>query len=86
VRAFRPNPGAQTAFGAESLKIWRAEVQEAKGTPGTVIKADEAIVVACGEQALAITELQRPGGKRLPVRQFLAGHPVAPGSRFGTPQ
>jgi methionyl-tRNA formyltransferase len=86
VRAFRPSPGAQTAFGEESLKIWRAEVVNLRGTPGTVIQADEAIVVACGEHALAITELQRAGGKRLPARQFLAGHRVAPGSRFGTRQ
>ena len=35
---------------------------------------DESLVVACGAGALALRELQRPGGRRLPVREFLAGH------------
>ena len=39
-------------------------------------------VIACGEGALAVSELQKAGGKRLPVQQFLAGHPLQPGDRF----
>jgi methionyl-tRNA formyltransferase len=39
-------------------------------------------VVACREGALAITELQKAGGKRLPVQQFLAGNPLKAGDRF----
>ena len=35
-----------------------------------------------GEGALAVEELQKAGGKRLPVQQFLAGNPVQPGQRF----
>jgi methionyl-tRNA formyltransferase len=38
--------------------------------------------VACGEGALRLTQLQKPGGKRLPVREFLAGFPLAQGQRF----
>jgi methionyl-tRNA formyltransferase len=86
VRAFRPGPGAQTALAQDTLKIWRAAVLDGRGAPGTVIESNEAIVVACGEKALAISELQRSGGKRLPTRQFLSGYRVPPGSRFGTPQ
>ena len=82
VRAFRPAPGARTSLAHETLKIWRANVVPARGTPGTVIQADGAIVVACGEHALAITELQRAGGKPLRAGEFLIGHPVAPGSQF----
>jgi len=84
VRAFRPTPGAQTGVGQETLKIWRARVAEGRGRPGTVLSAGEEILVACGEQALAITELQRAGGKRLSAAAFLAGHPLATGSRLGT--
>ncbi|HEY6823379.1 MAG TPA: methionyl-tRNA formyltransferase, partial [Steroidobacteraceae bacterium] len=84
VRAFRPAPGAQTVAGQETLKIWRARVADGRGRPGTVLHAEEEIVVACGEQALAITELQRAGGKRLTAAAFLAGHPLAAGSRLGT--
>jgi methionyl-tRNA formyltransferase len=40
------------------------------------------IVVACGSGALAVSELQKAGGKRLPVREFLAGHPLKAGDHF----
>ena len=39
--------------------------------------------VACGEGALEITELQRPGGKRLDIAAFLAGTPIKPGDLLG---
>jgi len=42
-------------------------------------------VIACGEGALAVSELQKAGGKRLPVQQFLAGHPLKVGDRFDIP-
>jgi methionyl-tRNA formyltransferase len=45
---------------------------------------DDGITVACGDAALQVTELQRPGGKRLPARQFLQGKPVRPGQSFAT--
>jgi methionyl-tRNA formyltransferase len=51
--------------------------------PGTVVAIDErGIVVACGEGRLEITELQRPGGKRLPAADFVRGFPIEPGQRF----
>jgi methionyl-tRNA formyltransferase len=40
------------------------------------------IVVACGEGALRVTELQKPGGKRLPAADFLCGASVVTGQRF----
>ena len=40
------------------------------------------VVIACGAGALLLTELQKAGGKRLPAAQFLAGTPVAVGTRF----
>ena len=43
------------------------------------------IEVACGEGALRLIELQRPGGRRLPAAAFLQGHRVAPGMAFDTP-
>jgi methionyl-tRNA formyltransferase len=42
--------------------------------------------VACGEGALRLTQLQKPGGKRLPVREFLAGSTLAAGQRFALPE
>jgi methionyl-tRNA formyltransferase len=85
VRAFDPAPGAQTRLDITALKIWRAHVaQGSDSTPGAVIEAGaDGLVVACGEDALRITELQRAGGKRLPARSFLSGFELARGMQFG---
>jgi methionyl-tRNA formyltransferase len=86
VRAFDPVPGAYAHFGADTLKIWQSAPEPGHGgEPGTVLEIDRAgILVACGEGALRLTEVQRPGGKRLSSRDFLAGFPIARGSRFRT--
>ena len=58
----------------------------ASGEPGSLLSVDkQGIVVACGEGALRITELQKAGGKRLPVGQFLAGNVVHSGDSFSLP-
>jgi len=82
VRAFRPAPGASTLRDGEPLKIWRARVAHASGMPGTVLEAGSELVVACGEQALAITEVQRAGGRRQAALKYLHGRPSRPGERF----
>jgi methionyl-tRNA formyltransferase len=76
VRAFDPFPGCTftlpTDKGHEVVKLWRASVVPASGSPGEVLHAQgETLVVACGEQALALHTLQRPGGKRVAAREFL---------------
>jgi len=84
VRAFDPFPGASFTIGGETLKLWRAAVVPGQGTAGEVLPAgDGRLVVACGEAALDVLELQRTGGRRIAVRDFLHGHAVAPGTRLG---
>jgi methionyl-tRNA formyltransferase len=74
IRAFDPFPGATTWCNTEILKVWRAQVVVGSGQPGEVLTSgDGELVVACGQGALRILEAQRPGGKRLPVRQCLQG-------------
>lgn len=86
VRAFNPFPGALASFQGNAIKVWGARVSEASGAPGTILAADRnGIVVACGEGALCLLELQKAGGKRLPVAQFLAGMPLATGSALDLP-
>jgi methionyl-tRNA formyltransferase len=86
IRAFDPSPGAGTTWRGEPVKIWAAH--PATGSidrvPGEVIAAEpDGILVACAAgTALELTELQRPGGRRQPVRTFLQGCPIAPGERF----
>ncbi len=88
VRAFRPSPGARARLRGQGIKIWRAKVAPRGAEPGVVVHASpEAIVVGCGRDALAVTELQRAGGRRLGAADFLRGTPLQPGERFenGTP-
>jgi methionyl-tRNA formyltransferase len=88
IRAFTPWPGAFTRLpaGEESvlLKIFRTTPGQTSGTPGVILSADEqGIVVACGAGSLRIGELQREGGRRLAVGEFLRGFPVHPGQKLG---
>jgi methionyl-tRNA formyltransferase len=88
IRAFDPFPGAAAVAGGETVKLWRGalEVAASAGAPGSVLRVDAAgVVVACGEGALRLTELQRAGGKRLPVADFLRGFPIEPGMVFERP-
>ena len=86
VRAFDPFPGAAFQAGAETVKLWRAQVErlDVSAVPGTVIAADgQQLVVACGDGALALLDVQRPGGKRGPVAQWLQAHPQPVGTVLG---
>jgi methionyl-tRNA formyltransferase len=86
VRAFNPFPGAQALLGGQTIKLWKASALAETGEIGRIIAVDrDRIVVACGEGALAVTELQKAGGKRLPVQQFLAGNSLKVGDRFDQP-
>ena len=89
IRAFDPFPGMTvpltTEAGSETLKIWQAvaEPLASPAEPGTVLSADASGVrVACGEGQLCLTQLQRPGGKRLSAADFLRGCPLQPGQRL----
>ncbi|MDN3544315.1 MAG: methionyl-tRNA formyltransferase [Roseateles asaccharophilus] len=83
LRAFDPFPGGQAQLEGETLKIWRAEPAEGRGEPGEVLAADAGgLLVACGQGALRLLELQRAGGKRLGAAAFLQSRPLAPGSRL----
>jgi methionyl-tRNA formyltransferase len=85
IRAFDPEPGAQTRLHGAVLKIRRGRAERAaSAAPGTVHAAGpDGIVVACGNDALRITELQRAGGKRLTAGAFLSGFRLAPGAQLG---
>lgn len=83
VRAFNPFPVAQATWQDEVWRIWMAyAVSDAAGKAGEILDLSDGILVACGEGALRITELQKPGGKRLSARDFLAGNPLKCGDSF----
>jgi methionyl-tRNA formyltransferase len=83
IHAFNPAPGASAQLGDSVLKIWRAERITGSGEPGLVLAVDaQGVTVACGEDALLLTELQKPGGKRLPAANFLQGFSIEAGQRL----
>ncbi|MEW6118992.1 MAG: methionyl-tRNA formyltransferase [Pseudomonadota bacterium] len=84
VRAYNPVPGAWTLLDGAPLKIWSAQATAGSGTPGTVLRADaDGLVVAAGEDALVLQDIQPAGSKRMTAAAYLAGRQLAPGSRLG---
>jgi methionyl-tRNA formyltransferase len=81
VRAFDPFPGASFATASETVKLWRAElVEDGRGRPGEVLRADSGrVIVACGDGALALRQVQRPGGRRIDAAAWLLSQPLHPG-------
>ncbi len=83
VRAFNPVPGATAQLRGADVKIWQAHAVAASAAPGRVLGVDaDAITVACGAGALAITALQRAGSRRLDAAAFARGLGLAAGEHF----
>lgn len=96
VRAMNPWPAASTtlpdpAHGSRNLKVFSVIQHRRSGSeaekPGTVLRADKrGVLVAAGEgSAVLLRDVQLEGKRRMPVREFLSGHPIIPGIRLGTP-
>ena len=91
IRAYTPWPGTFTTLQTEGqptkiYKIHRATAIAATGgcpLPGTILSADNHLHLATRDGILSIEEIQAEGGKRLPIKDFLRGHPLEAGSRLG---
>ena len=86
IRGVTPWPGAYTFLGNKRLKIFKSHPLAIEITefPGTVLKgfADE-LRVATAKGALCVEEIQGDSGKRLPIKDYLRGHKIPPGSILG---
>jgi methionyl-tRNA formyltransferase len=73
IRAFDAFPGATFQWQGETVKLWRAALRRGEqGPPGTLLpSAPGTLLMACGRDALELLELQRAGGRRLPVAAWL---------------
>ena len=84
VRAFNPVPGAETTLQGQPLKVWRARPVEEDGSPGRVLYSrNSRLVIGCGDGAVELLEIQRPGGRRLATPDFLHGSPLPEGLELG---
>ncbi|MBQ4864093.1 methionyl-tRNA formyltransferase [Pseudoalteromonas sp. MMG013] len=86
IRAFNPWPVCFTVMQEQAVKIWQATVLDEQGDAGTILRSDKhGVVIACGEQALAITQLQPQGKKPMSAQDFLNGRAewVTTGTKVG---
>jgi methionyl-tRNA formyltransferase len=90
VRALNPWPGATVSLGAETIRVLDAEAVPDTGEPGRVLAPTprtamgvDAPRIACGEGALRLLRLQRPGRAAMDAAAFLRGHPLPPGTVLG---
>jgi methionyl-tRNA formyltransferase len=85
VRAFNPFPGATVSLNGESIKVWAAEVGSGQTDAqcGSILAlAPAGIACAAMNSIVILTELQRPGGKRLAVSDFLHGFDLQVGMQL----
>ena len=82
INGLNPWPCAAVEQKGERLKLLRASEAEGAGRPGEILEADprKGLIVACGEGAVRILEVQAPGGKRLRAEDYLRGHGMTVGA------
>lgn len=73
IRAFNPYPAVYFEYGGERYKILRAKVVDESGEAGAILDGVGRLVIACGDKALEVTEIQRQGKKKMPTEELLRG-------------
>ena len=82
IHGLNPWPGCSTAIQGGRMKLLRAKAAGGSGAPGEILSADvkDGLVIACGEGAVEIVQLQAPGGKPMGARDYLRGHALTVGT------
>jgi methionyl-tRNA formyltransferase len=84
LRAFDPFPGCETLLDGGVLKIWAADVVSGDAPPGTVITVNhDGVTIATGVGALALQTVQRQGGRRMAIAEFLRAAQLKAGTILG---
>lgn len=73
IRAFNPYPAVYFEYEGERYKILRAKVVDEEGNCGEILQGSERLVIACGDKALEVVEIQRQGKKKMPIEECLRG-------------
>ena len=77
VRGLHPWPVATAQLAGTNFKIHATRVVEGSGAPGQILALTKTgLVVACGEGAVEILQLQAEGGKRMAAPDYFRGHPL----------
>lgn len=89
VRGIVPWPGAFTIFNNAPLKIWKtktAENSETRLPIGSIVKAGDKILVACGagDERLELLEVQPPSKAKMQAKDWVNGAHIKSGDIFHT--
>jgi methionyl-tRNA formyltransferase len=76
IRAYNPWPGAFTRIGGRNLKVFAASIVGRSGKPGEVLQSDKELILAAGDRALSLHEVQLEGKRRMSAADFLRGAKV----------
>lgn len=82
IRGLSPAPGAHTSIAGKRLTVYRARIAPVQAAPGTVVSADP-LIIAAGESAVEVLEVQMEGKRRLSATEFVRGRRFEPGQRLG---
>lgn len=73
IQAFNPYPGMFFEYKGERFKVLNGNVVKNSGESGQIMQSDQSLIIACGEDALQITEIQRQGKKAMSIQDLLRG-------------
>ncbi len=77
VRGLHPWPVATMELKGQKFKVHATKIVEGSGKPGEILGLTKTgLVIACGEGAVEITQLQAEGGKRMAAPDYFRGHPL----------
>lgn len=86
IRAYDPRPGAYATLRDADVKLFGARLAPRTDTsaPGTVLSLhDDGMVVACGEGAVRVLQVQPAGRQRMAPVEWQRGRGIAGGDRLG---
>jgi methionyl-tRNA formyltransferase len=74
IRAYNPWPGGFMKIDGQNLKIFAASVVHLNGQPGEILPSDQDLIIAVGQDAVSLLEVQLEGKRRMTAAEFLRGH------------
>lgn len=74
IRAFNPFPVMFFEYNGERFKVLRATIMPECAAAGTILEGEKRLQIACGQQSLNITEIQRQGKRAMPIEELLKGY------------
>lgn len=72
VRSMSPTPGCHSVYKDKRIKLFEPRIEMAQGEPGQVMLAKKSFSVACADCSVSFGEIQKEGGKKMSVQDFMS--------------